>query len=102
MSTTSNVAEPVGREEGSPVASRCSGGWLRGVRDEGFQPTGRPCRDPTHSTVRNPPRRFQQDEGVAGYARAVGALVAAMSEVVAELDLAPSQRLVKIIKLDRN
>jgi hypothetical protein len=46
--------------------------------------------------------RFQQDEGVAGYARAVGALVAAMSEVVAELDLAPSQCLVKIIKLDRN
>jgi hypothetical protein len=44
--------------------------------------------------------RFQQDEGVAGYARAVGALVAAMADVVAELDTASGQRLVRIVKLD--
>ena len=44
--------------------------------------------------------RFQQDPGVAGYARAVGALVAAMVDVVADLDAAGGKRLVRIMRLD--
>jgi hypothetical protein len=44
--------------------------------------------------------RFQQDEGVAGYARAVGALVAAMVEVLGDLETADGQRLVRVFRLD--
>lgn len=60
--------------------------------------------DPTETRLIRQARihhiRFQQDDGVAGYARAVGALVAAMTDVVAELEAAQGQRLVRIIKLD--
>jgi predicted nuclease of predicted toxin-antitoxin system len=45
--------------------------------------------------------RFGQDDGVAGFARAVGALVAAMPEVVEELATVRGPRLVNITKLDR-
>jgi hypothetical protein len=45
--------------------------------------------------------RFSQDEGVAGFARAVGGLIAAMPDVAEELNGADGQRLVKITKLDR-
>jgi predicted nuclease of predicted toxin-antitoxin system len=45
--------------------------------------------------------RFGQDEGVSGFARAVGALVAAMPDVVEDLEAANGQRLVEITKLDR-
>jgi predicted nuclease of predicted toxin-antitoxin system len=45
--------------------------------------------------------RFGQDEGVAGFARAVGAVVAAMPDIVADLGAANGQRLVEITKLDR-
>jgi hypothetical protein len=45
--------------------------------------------------------RFGQDEGVAGSARAVGAVVAAMPDIVEDLDAANGQRLVEITKLDR-
>jgi hypothetical protein len=44
--------------------------------------------------------RFQQDDGVAGFARAVGALVAAMVDIVTELEGIDGQRLVRIVRLD--
>lgn len=44
--------------------------------------------------------RFRQDEGVAGFARAVGSVVAAMPDVMDDLVEADGQRLVSITKFE--
>jgi len=46
--------------------------------------------------------RFRQGDGVAGYARAVGSLIVAMPDVVADLNAATGQRLIRIFGLDSN
>jgi hypothetical protein len=45
--------------------------------------------------------RFEQDEGIVGYAHAVGSIIAAMPGVMQELAAADGQRLVRITKLER-